>query len=330
MKQISKLCRAVAAALALIALPQGAAAEDVLKLAIPQKGAWESAVPELGQQAGIFKKHGIVLELRYTADSPETEATVVSGGTDIGLGVDTMAALRAHSRGTPVRIIGANLTGDTTYWYVLASSSIKAVADLVNRTVAYASNGSSSHYDLLDLLKSSRVKARTVPMGGADVALDRLTQNRLDVGWATPPFGVEEVEQGKIRVVARANDVPRIRGKTVSVMLTSARTLDTRKDAIDRFMKAYRETVEWMYTDDDALKRYAAFAGISEAAARRLRDEFYTKGMLLPDQVVGIRAIIKDAITLRYIQFKPSRKQIAELVRTPTPVRSSLIGSFLR
>ena len=329
MQQISQLCCAVATGLALLALPQTATAEDVLKLAVAQKGVWESAVPELGQQAGIFKKHGIVLELRYTADSPETEAAVVTGATDIGLGVDAMAALRAHSRGTPIRIIGANLTGDTTYWYVLSSSPIKAVADLVGRTVAYASNGSSSHYDLLDLLKSFRVKAKAVPTGGPQAALDGLTQNRLDVGWATPPFGAEEIEQGKIRVVARANDVSRIKGKTVSVLLTSAATLDKRKDAINRFMKAYRETVEWMYADGEALKSYAAFAGISEGAARKLRDEFYPKGMLLPEQVVGIRAIIKDAITLRYIQFRPSRKQIAELVRTPTPVRSSLIGSFI-
>lgn len=329
MKQISELCCAVATGIALLAGPSQAAAEDVLKVAVPQRGAWESAVPELGQQAGIFKKHGIVLDLSYTAGSAETEAAVVSGGVDVGLGVDAMAALRAYSRGTPVRIIGANLTGDTTYWYVLPNSPIKAVADIANRTIAYASNGSSSHYDLIDLLKRYRVKARLVATGGHQATLESLTQNRLDVGWATLPFGIEEIEQGKIRVVARANDVPRIRGKTVSVLLTNAGTLQSRADVIARFMKAYRETVEWMYADADALTRYAAFAGISPGAAQRLRDQFFTKGMLLPDQIIGLRAIISDAITLRYIQFRLSRKQVAELIRTPAPGRDTLTGSVV-
>ena len=30
-------------------------------------------------------------------------------------------------------------------------------------------------------------------------------------------------------------------------------------------MKAYRETVDWMYSDPAALKTYAEFAGVTEA-----------------------------------------------------------------
>jgi hypothetical protein len=66
-----------------------------------------------------------------------------------------------------------------------------------------------------------------------------------------------------------------------------------------------------------------AYAGISPAAAERLRNEFFPKGMLVPDQVVGLRAIIRDAIAQRYIQFRPSRKQVSELIRTPAPARDS-------
>jgi NitT/TauT family transport system substrate-binding protein len=313
----------IATALVLVASLSGAAAQEVLKVAVPGKGGWESAAPELGQQAGIFKKHGITLDLQYVAGTTEAEAAVVSGSADIALGVDAMAALRAYSRGTPVRVIGANLTGDAHYWYVLPNSPIRTVKDMVGRSVAYASNGSSSQYDLIDLLKRFGVKARIVASGGAAATLEQMQQNRLDVGWARPPFGLEEIEQGKIRVVARSNDVPRIRSKTETVLVTRAATLERRADAIAQFMKAYRESVEWMYADSDAPKRYAEYAGISPAAARRLRDEFFPKGMLLPDQVIGLRAIIRDAIAQRYIQFRPSRKQVTDLIRTPTPMRDS-------
>jgi NitT/TauT family transport system substrate-binding protein len=72
-----------------------------------------------------------------------------------------------------------------------------------------------------------------------------------------------------------------------------------------------------MYSDPAALKRYAELAGVSEGIAKRLRDEFFMKDMLAPDKVVGLDAIMKDAITSRYISTPLSKAQIAELVQIP-------------
>ena len=59
-----KLLTFVAALGALISTAvQPARSQDVLKVAIPQRGAWDSGVAELGQRAGIFKKHGLALEV---------------------------------------------------------------------------------------------------------------------------------------------------------------------------------------------------------------------------------------------------------------------------
>ena len=43
-----------------------AAAEDMLKIAIPQRGTWDTSISEIGQKAGIFKKHGLNLNLLFT------------------------------------------------------------------------------------------------------------------------------------------------------------------------------------------------------------------------------------------------------------------------
>jgi ABC-type nitrate/sulfonate/bicarbonate transport system substrate-binding protein len=314
----------VATGVALLALMPNASAEDQLKVASAQRGAWESAAAELGQQAGFFKKHGIVLELIYTQSSGETEQRVIAGGADVGLAVGAMAVMRDYSRGAPVRIIGAGTTGAPAYWYVLMSSPIQTIKDLVGRSIAYATNGSSSHYDALDLIKQHRLKARLIATGDTAAALNQLTQGHIDVAWAAPPFGIDELEQGKIRAVARANDVSTVRGKTVSVIITHANTLERRKGVLARFMQAYRETVEWMYSDPVAVKRYAELAGVSEGVAQRLRNEFHTKDMLSPDQIVGLKAIMKDAVALRYLQTRLSRKQIAELIQIPPPLREGL------
>ena len=49
-----------------------ALAEDLLKVAIPQRGAWDAGVAELGERGGIFKKHGIKLEILYAQAGPES------------------------------------------------------------------------------------------------------------------------------------------------------------------------------------------------------------------------------------------------------------------
>jgi ABC-type nitrate/sulfonate/bicarbonate transport system substrate-binding protein len=326
-QRIRNLTRVVAAAVGLVALAPKASAEDVLKLVIAQRGAWDSAAPQLGQLAGIFKKHGIVLDLLYPDDGRETELPVISGNADVGLPIGLMGVLRAYVRGASVRIIGASTTGSANYWYVPTTSLIKTIKDVDGKTIAYPTSGESGRYDAFDLMKQYRLKAKPVPTGGAAATFDAVMSGQIDVGWATPPFGIDAIEQGQIRIVARANDVPAIRDKTVRVVIANTDTLQKRKAVLARFMQAYRETLEWMYSDPAAIKRYAEFAGVSEGLARRLRDEFFTKNLLSPDQVVGLKAIVKDAVALSYIRGPLAKKQVTELIQIPA---AQSIGAWFR
>jgi NitT/TauT family transport system substrate-binding protein len=309
-------CAVLAAAAMLTAVPQ-ASAEDGLKVTVAHRGSWETAAPHLGQQAGIFKKHGIVLDLSYADDDPA--APVTSGHADAAVGVGVMDALSAYTGKHPsLRIIGANMTGSATYWYVAATSPIKKVKDISGRTIAYSKAGTFDQYDVFDFMDRFGLKARPVVISGEAAAFDQVMAGKIDVGWATPPLGIEALEQGRIRIVAKANEVPKIRDKTTSVMIANADTLQQRGDVLARFVQAYRETVEWMYSDPAAPKAYAEFADMPEGRARRLRDEFFTKDMLSPDKVVGLSAVAKDAAKLKYIRAPMSTKQLADLVQIPS------------
>jgi NitT/TauT family transport system substrate-binding protein len=311
----------LSAALVLVSMPK-ASAEDVLKVAGAQHGVWESAAPELGQQAGIFKKHGIVLDLFYHEDVDEIINDVRSGNADIGFAVGTMSAIHAYYFGVPIRIIGATMAGSPVYWYVMEASPIRTVEDFAGKTIAYERNGSSSQFDAIDFMEKFRPKVKLVATGGPAETFEQLGANEVDVGWAAPPFGVDKIEQGTIRVVARADEMPRIRNKTVGVMITSADTLHKRKDSLVRFVQAYGETLDWMYSDPVALQRFSEISGLSEGVAQRMRDEFFPKEILLPDKIVGFDAVMKDAVALRYIRKRLSKKQISELVQIVTPRRS--------
>jgi len=103
-------------AFAMIILSVGVAtAQDKLMLALGQRGNWDTAIAPLGEQAGIFKKHGLVLDVLWTQGAGESQQAVLSGSVDIGL-AGTIAALAAFAKGAPVRIIAAEATGGADYW----------------------------------------------------------------------------------------------------------------------------------------------------------------------------------------------------------------------
>src|SRR4029434_8305459 len=119
---------------------------DKVKLAIGQRGNWDTSVSEIGQRAGIFKKHGLELEIVYTQGAGETQQAVISGSVDLGIAAGVMGVLSAYSKGAPVRVIGAETTGaGDLYWYVKADSPIKTLKDTDGKTLAYSTHGSFTH-----------------------------------------------------------------------------------------------------------------------------------------------------------------------------------------
>src|SRR2546425_6057376 len=98
----SVACTIVLAGAALA--PSGAHCQDTLKLAVGAPNNWDTCIPEVGQRAGIFKKHGLTLELLYTQGGGETMQAVISGSVDIGVAAGTAAVMGAFAKGAPVRI----------------------------------------------------------------------------------------------------------------------------------------------------------------------------------------------------------------------------------
>ena len=318
MRILNRFALAMAVAGALLLVPPEARSQDTLKVAVGQRGNWDTSVSELGQRAGIFKKHGLTLEILYTQGGGETQQAVISGSVDIGAAAGIMGTLSAFSKGAPVRIIGAETTGaGDLFWYVRADSPIKNLKDTDGKTIAYSTNGSSTHGVVNAYIKENDLKAKAVATGGPPGTLTQVMSGQIDVGWSAPPFGLDLLDQGKIRIIATGNDAASFKGQTVRLMITNVQTLQTKKSALDRYMKAYRETVDWMYADPSAVKAYADFVGISETLAKRTRDDFFPKASIDPDKIVGLEVIVPDAVTLKYTATPLTKEQLAELIQIP-------------
>ena len=305
---------------ALAAMSGAGDAAEMLRLAVGAPGNWDTCIPAVGERAGIFKKHGLELELLYTQGGGETMQAVISGGVDIGIAAGTGAVMGAFAKGAPVRIIAAGVTGASDlYWYVPAASPIRSLKDAAGKTVAYSTNGASTHITLLALLKHDGVKARPVATGASAVTFTQAMSGQVDVGWASPPFGLDALDDGRIRLVARGSDVPATAGQTVRVHIVNAGVLAARPETIVRFMQAYREAYEFLYDDPRGVTIFADLAKVSEKLAGQIRDTFLPRDAMAPDRVLGTDASVADALASKMLGAPLTAEQLDALIRIPPP-----------
>ncbi len=293
-------------------------AQDKLRIAAGLAGTWENSFSELGQNAGFFKKHGLVLDIFYTQGAGETQQAVISGSADVGTGVGTFNTFGAFAKGAPIRVIAATHTGanDLT-WYVRADSAIKDKKDLAGKKVAYSTTGSSTYAAVLGFRRVFGVTFTPVATGSPASTLTQLMTGQIDVGWTSPPFALDLLKEGKIREIARASDVPELRNQTARFMTANAIALEANKPVFVRYLQAYREVVDWMYRDNAALKAFADWAHVPELIAKTVPDDFYPKNNVLPDRVEGLEQAMADAVSFKYIAAPLSKDQLAKLVLVP-------------
>ena len=203
---------------------------------------------------------------------------MIAGAVDAGLAVGTLGAMSAFAKGAPVRIIAAEATGAADYWYSRTSSPIRTLKDTNGHTIAYSTRGSSTDSIVRAFITEFGLTAKPVATGNPSATLAAVMSDQVDVGWSSPPYGLKEMEDGKIRLVAKATEAAIVRDQTIRVIVANAQALEQRKDVFRRFMQAYRDSIDYMYGDSpQVIIDYAAFVGVPEfdgaARARRFLSQ---------------------------------------------------------
>jgi NitT/TauT family transport system substrate-binding protein len=140
---------------------------------------------------------------------------------------------------------------------------------------------------------------------------------QVDIGWAAPPFGIKEINEGKIRIVARGSDVPSLRGQTVRVLLVNAESWRTKRAAIERFVEAYREAVDWMYADPKAVEMYSVKMKLPVELLKQSMDKFQPKETMQSDEFKDIEGAVRDAVSLKFLEKPLTKEQLSDLIVTP-------------
>lgn len=244
---------------------------------------------------------------------------MASGSVDIGVAIGIAPVLRAYSKEAAVRVIGANFTGvGDLHWYVRADSPIQRLDDASDKTtIGFSAAGSPSHHVVVAFIQEFRVRGLPTATGSQSATLTQVMSGQVEVGWAAAPFGLKDVSEGKIRIVARGNDVPSLRTQTGRVDIVNASALRSRNDAIMRFVRAYRETLEWMFSSPQAVEMFAEQFKVAPKLVMMTRDTFQNREAMRNDRLSDLDAVMADAVALKFLDKPLNKEQIADLVQIP-------------
>lgn len=269
---------------------------EKLKIALPQKGLWETSITVLGEKAGIFKKEGLDLDILYTRGGSETVQAVLAGSVDVARANGLLGTIGGYAKGAPLRVTAASMTGaPDIFWYVKADSPVKKLSDLkASDSIGFSRPGSSSHLLVLSLISQNKLTAKATPAGGLSSSYTQAMSGQLTLGWAVPPFRLKELADGKLRLIAKASDIEEAKNQTIRVNVSSANALKTKREAIVKFHQAWVKALDYVYSSDKAIEDYAAFAKVSKKEAEETR-KFYPKSALEPYDVKGLELSLKQA-----------------------------------
>ena len=294
--------------------PGSVASAETLKVAVAQRGFWNSTFVDIAEKQGFFKEAALSIEVFYTEGGASTLTPLIAGSVDVAMSNGILGVLGAYSKGAPVRVISAEATGAAeAFWYARTESGIRSLKDTTGKTVAFSSPGSSTNLVLLQLVKAAGASPKMVPTGGAPATYTQVMTGQIDVGWSVPPFALKDIQEKKIAIIARGSDVAEVQAQTIRVNVANANALKDKRDAFKRYVQALGRAIDWAYSSPDALANYAEIARVPVEHAKMTRDDFFPKDSLQLAEVKSLDVTLQQALDFKYIGKPMTRQDVAGL-----------------
>lgn len=86
---------------------------------------------------------------------------------------------------------------------------------------AYSTTGASTYIALLALIKHIDTTTKAVSTRASAATFTQTTTEQIDVYWASPPFGLQALKEGKIRLIARGNNTPSMKDRLFAFTLST-------------------------------------------------------------------------------------------------------------
>lgn len=287
---------------------------EKVKVAASFVGLWDTSQPTFCKDRGEFEKAGLDVEIVSTRGGSETVQAVIVGGMDIAYSPGVNSVLAAAKQTKKFKIISSEFVGQNdTLYYVPANSPIKTAKELAGKTVGYPRPGSASEIVLFDLKKQAGIDFKMVASGGVDVTRTMLMTGQLDAGFTFPPYGMDALAKGEIRVLFSGDEVPGMADVTNRVNIASTEFLSKRRPVAVKFMQTLEKCIDWAYANPaESVKMYAKINKIDENIAKIAMG--YYKREALAWSMKKFDVAVRAAVENKYIDAAPTKQELADLI----------------
>lgn len=301
------------AALAGLLLAGTASAETTLRVGKAQINQFSFVPADVGNDAGIFKKHGLDVQLSaFGGDAKEMQA-LAAGGIDIGLG--GCPALADIVKGAPMMAIAASAgPPNIIMMVVLKDGPLKTVNDLKDRKISVSTVGSMTYWLTMQLSRQlgwGDNGIKITPLGSSEAEIAALKTHQID-GVTTDSVTVDRfVETGAGRVLVKFGDY--FKDFHSSCIYASNALIASNPDALKAFMAGWFESVSYMRDHrQETLAIVVKHTGVSDSVAGAVYDDtmpiMSSDGRFSPKALDVLAASFVDTHTL------PAKPDMSKLI----------------
>lgn len=285
----------------LFSLPSASAAQ-VARVGYPSL-ATGFAASWVTADKGIWKKHGLDVELIFLRGGSRTVSALISGSVDFILGSD-LGVVTAALQGAALTRIG--VTTNTLGYSIVVQPGIKAIRDLKGKIIGITPGRDAAYARVVKLLRDNGMDSNkdvtflSVGDGGPAARVAALSSGVIHASMFTPPSDMI-AEKAGMRILSRL-DVANVGGG----INTTPPLIQKNRSLVLRFLRGYMEGIHYLKSHkDESLKIFSKYVRNPDLGIMAyLYEEISTRAEKdLRPQTDSVRALL-DLAALDFPQAK--------------------------
>jgi NitT/TauT family transport system substrate-binding protein len=294
---------AVIAALATIITVPSSATAETLRVGKAGRDAFSFVPVDVGADVGIFKKHGLDLEIASFGGDAKLQQAMAADSIDVALG--SGPALAFIVKGAPIKGIAA-MAGPPLLFALMVRNddAVKTVGDLKGKKVGVSTVGSVTSWIVSEVSRQNGWGfdgVTQVPIGDDATRIAALRTKSIDAAIVNLAVALNFVQRGEGRVLLRFNDL--LKDFHVHVIFATDKAITAKPETLRSFLQGWYETIAFMRMNKPETVRIAkGIMGTDETTTALIYDElmpmFSSTGQFEPKAVAVLSRSFVEMKTL--------------------------------
>jgi len=270
------------------------AAAQLITLHVGFNGFYGAAPLYVAQDAGIFRKHGLRLELIFIAGGSLSTQALIGKSLDL-LQTGGPPFLNAYLRGARLKIIGG-VTNILPY-VLITSSRVASAEQLRGKKIGISRFGSNTDFVVrlaLGILGLTPADVTVLQVGGSQSRLVALKAGTIDATVLSPEEAMAAQKLGLnplLDFVAKGVEFPHVN------IVAREEYLQEQAPLVKRFMAAYLEAIRFFKTHkEEAVRKMMVLSRLNDREIAEKAFDVYTRS--LPDDgrptIKGLETVLAD------------------------------------